>query len=313
MRIPRLNPLTGPLWWRKAVPRDDSDATRFQQGEYITRLLRTPAACAIGKLGTTEMLGLEYLERWLQPPWPAAASWRRPARRLYDCSGLFPIRHDIFLRWAQVYRESLGMLDVVAQWQPGMAYEGVLERQLLTKYSPHAYRAGLSFIHLLLPRAAWLDELPQLRWLVVSPFPKTIHHQLPKLSELGVFSSSCIASLARRAEGTVLVPSPPFAYMVPPRHRDWFEALEEMKTKMEEAKDLFDIALVGAGAWSLPLVAQAKKMGKKGMHLGGSLQLLFGIKGGRYDAWGVYNPQWTRPLSEERPKNFQLMEQGAYW
>lgn len=313
MRIPRLNRLTGPFWWREAVPRDDSDATRRRQEEHIIRLLRSPETCAIGKLGTTEMLGLEYLERWLQPPWPPAASWRRPAQRLYECSGLFPVRRDIFLRWAQIYQESLGTLDVVSQWQPGMAYEGVLEGQLLAKYSPRAFRAGLSFVHLLMPKAPWLDDLPRLRWLVVSPFPKTIRHQLPRLSGLGVYSPSCRESLERRAEDTVLVPSPPFAYMVPPRHRDWFQALEEMKAEMEKAKGSFDIALVGAGAWSLPLVAHAKKVGKKGMHLGGSLQLLFGIKGGRYDGWGVYNGEWIRPLPKETPENFRRMEKGAYW
>lgn len=313
MRLPRLNRLTGPFWRRDAVPRDDSVPTRRRQEDHIAGLLHSHAACAIGKIGTTEMLGLEYLERWLQPPWPPAASWRRPARRLYECSGLFPVRRDIFQGWAQIYRESLGNLDVVSQWQPGMAFEGVLERQLLAKYCPSAFRAGLSFVHLLMPKAPWLDDLTLLRWLVVSPFPKSIRHQLPRLSGLGVYSPSYRESLERRAEDTVLVPSPPFAYMVPPRHRDWFQALEEMKAEMDRAKGSFDIALVGAGAWSLPLVAHAKKMGKKGMHLGGSLQLLFGIKGGRYDGWGIYNGEWIRPLPEETPENCRRMEKGAYW
>ena len=313
MRMPRLNHLTGPFWWRGAVPRDDSEPTRRRQEEHIADLLRSPAACAIGKIGTTEMLGLEYLERWLQPPWPLAASWQRPARRLYECSGLFPVRRDIFQRWAEIYRESLGTLDVVSQWQPGMDYEGVLEGKLLSRYCPRAFRAGLSFVHLLMPKAPWLDELPALRWLVVSPFPKTIRQQLPRLFRLGIYSPSCLEFVEQRANDTVLIPSPPFAYMVPPRHRDWFQALEEMKAEMDRSKGSFDIALVGAGAWSLPLVAHAKKMGKKGMHLGGSLQLLFGIKGGRYDGWGIYNKEWIRPLPEETPENCQLMEKGAYW
>jgi hypothetical protein len=79
-----------------------------------------------------------------------------------------------------------------------------------------------------------------------------------------------------------------------------------------ERKD-FDVALVGAGAWSIPLVAHAKNLGKKGLHLGGQLQLLFGIKGGRWDQVGIYNPFWTRPLADEKPKDFMRMEHGAYW
>jgi len=73
------------------------------------------------------------------------------------------------------------------------------------------------------------------------------------------------------------------------------------------------ILTLGAGAWSLPLVAHAKKLGTKGIHLGGSLQLLFGIKGGRFDSNQIYNESWTRPLPSEVPANFKKMEQGACW
>ena len=99
--------------------------------------------------------------------------------------------------------------------------------------------------------------------------------------------------------------------MVPPRHRDWFETLEDLKSRMEKIE--FDIALVGAGAWSLPLAAHAKAIGKKGIHLGGSLQLMFGIKGGRFDDNKIYNSSWVRPLPQDSPANFRLMEKGAYW
>jgi hypothetical protein len=61
------------------------------------------------------------------------------------------------------------------------------------------------------------------------------------------------------------------------------------------------------------LAAHAKKIGKKAIHLGGTLQLLFGIRGGRFDQAGIYGEKWIRPLPEERPKNFQSMENGAYW
>jgi hypothetical protein len=127
----------------------------------------------------------------------------------------------------------------------------------------------------------------------------------------GIFTEKCRDLLEQRAADTRLIPCPQFSYMVPPVHRDWYHALEEMKSQMENAD--FDIALVGAGAWSLPLVAHAKKLGKKGIHLGGTLQLLFGIKGARFDRGVMYNEHWTRPLPEDRPANCHLMEQGAYW
>ena len=44
----------------------------------------------------------------------------------------------------------------------------------------------------------------------------------------------------------------------------------------------YDVVLIGAGAFSLPLVAHAKRRGKVGIHMGGSLQILFGILGKRW-------------------------------
>jgi hypothetical protein len=99
--------------------------------------------------------------------------------------------------------------------------------------------------------------------------------------------------------------------MVPPVHRDWHEGLADLKRQME-ATD-FEVAVIGAGAWSIPLAAHAKKMGKIGLHLGGDTQLLFGIKGGRWRDIKDFNDFWVRPLVGDRPEDFRLMEGGAYW
>lgn len=312
MQLPRLNRLTGLFWWKRALPRDDSPATLRHQEAEISQRLRSPDPCGIGKIGTTELLGLEFFERWIRPPWPPSASWYRPAKRLYECSGLFPIRRDIFFRWADAYRSSVSALDMIGKWQPGPPhYEGVIENLLIAKYNPTAQQVGTRLLHFLPLRPSWIDHLTKLRWLVIHPFQETIQAQLSQLPKLGVYSESAHPDLVCRARDTSIIACPQLPYMVPPRHRDWFEALDDLKTQMDKAD--FDIALVGAGAWSLPLVAHAKKLGKKGIHLGGSLQLLFGIKGGRYDNEGIYNEAWTRPLPSEVPPDFKKMEQGAYW
>jgi len=311
MRLPRLNHLTGFRWWRHMKPRDDSPEIMVRQNAEISRRLLSPTPCAIGKIGTTELLGLEYFHRWIRPPWPATASWRRPARRLYDCSGVFPVRKDVFYRWAEEYRKSLAALDVVAQWQPGNTFEGILESKIIQSFCPNAFRAGTSLLRILTPKAPWLDQLAGMKWLIVHPFEKTIRSQLPQLCKQGVFSESVKKDLENRSYDARIIPCPQFAYMVPPVHRDWFQTLDEIKLAM--AKLDFDILLVGAGAWSLPLAAHAKSLGRKAIHLGGALQLLFGIKGGRFDTQGVYNENWIRPLPEEIPTHFFKMENGAYW
>ena len=75
----------------------------------------------------------------------------------------------------------------------------------------------------------------------------------------------------------------------------------------------FDIALIGAGAYGFPLGAYAKQLGKQALHIGGALQLYFGIRGAYYDQFGYHNEFWTRPLEEEKPKGFKKVEAGRYW
>ena len=99
------------------------------------------------------------------------------------------------------------------------------------------------------------------------------------------------------------------------RFKNWFESLEYMKDEI--AKKDFDIALIGCGAYGLPLASHVKRLGKIGIHMGGCLQLLFGIKGKRWDKdpkiSKFYNDSWIRPMEVDKPKNYLKVEDGCYW
>ena len=60
----------------------------------------------------------------------------------------------------------------------------------------------------------------------------------------------------------------------------WFDALEWMKREID--KKVFDVALLGCGAYAMPLAAHIKRHGHKAVHMGGVLQFMFGIKVKRY-------------------------------
>lgn len=106
----------------------------------------------------------------------------------------------------------------------------------------------------------------------------------------------------------------------------WFEALGYMKKEVE-CED-FDVCLIGCGAYGFPLAAYVKRMGKQAIHLGGALQLLFGIKGNRWEdpnygvkEWGIpygsysnlINEFWVKPSIEDTPKNAKQVEGACYW
>jgi hypothetical protein len=91
--------------------------------------------------------------------------------------------------------------------------------------------------------------------------------------------------------------------------------LADIKRKIELIN--FDIALIGTGGSSLPLAVHCKQLGKQAIHLGGALQILFGIKGYRWDnkphVSCFYNDHWIRPNGDEIPKDYKLNEEGCYW
>ena len=107
---------------------------------------------------------------------------------------------------------------------------------------------------------------------------------------------------------------------------DWFEALDFMKAEIDKVD--YDICLIGCGAYGFPLAAHVKRMGKKGFHYGGALQLLFGIRGKRWEdpsygvkEWGIpygfysnlMNEHWIRPGTAAMPKNAKVVEGACYW
>ena len=100
------------------------------------------------------------------------------------------------------------------------------------------------------------------------------------------------------------------------RFRNWFEALEYMH--QETQKYDYDIAILGCGAYGFPLAARIKRDGKKAIHMGGATQILFGIKGKRWEHHEVisnlFNEYWIKPSEQETPKRRDRIEDnGCYW
>jgi hypothetical protein len=99
-------------------------------------------------------------------------------------------------------------------------------------------------------------------------------------------------------------------------HSSWLESLEFMKSEISDID--FDIALLGCGGYGMPLASFIKnELNKPSIYIGGGLQILFGIKGDRWDnhedVGKFYNSYWSRPLQTERPDAANSVEGGCYW
>lgn len=98
------------------------------------------------------------------------------------------------------------------------------------------------------------------------------------------------------------------------RFGDWFEACDYLYREI--MKHDFDVALLGCGPFGVPIAGRIKKEGKQAIHMGGAVQLLFGIKGKRWDETAIreyYNDYWVRPGDETKPIESDKLDNNCYW
>ena len=258
--------------------------------DLIKDSIATGTPRAFGKIGETEaqfLLG------------------NRPVESLHIHTGVFP--PEAAGAWATVYLQAIGCLDGAVAWQPS----GV-DARMLVEHNGHA--SVSTRIEDLLPLASldsWHRALGGKRVLVVHPMVHTISYQKSQYSSIWPGASLGILTL-------IQAPYPPMV-SGKAEYLNWFDAFHTMSFNISRYE--FDIAIVGAGAYSLPLLHFIKTaLGKPCVHLGGRLQLLFGILGRRWDkdptakreGYGQHG-RWIRPLDIDVPKNAHLVEKGCYW
>ncbi len=225
----------------------------------------------------------------------------------YHC-GIFPATEQIFLRVAPFYLSQLKYIDILGTWLNG-------EEELFNKFFPQAKLCSLYALDSFLHENPWSQHLAGKKVLVIHPFEKTIKSQYEKRellfedkNVLPAFELKTIKAVQSLYQAKVNADFP---------FRDWFEALDSMFKQIDNTD--FDIAIIGAGAYGLPLASYIKQKGKSAIHLGGTTQLLFGIKGHRWEVEqnGLYtkyfNEHWVRPADEDKVSNYKELESGAYW
>jgi len=162
----------------------------------------------------------------------------------------------------------------------------------------------------------WTRALKGRKVLVVHPFAETIKSQYARREQIFPENQDILPEFDLRVLKAVQTAGGGVSDF-----KTWFEALDYMKHEMDACD--YDICLIGCGAYGFPLAAHAKQMGKQAIHLGGVLQLLFGIKGRRWETEETYlkdfryidyyNDAWVRPSALETPVNSMGVEGNCYW
>jgi len=280
----------------------------------VAKQMLGPQPAGIGKLGTIE-LQLAYFRFKTKNSQENQLVPEQMLVPLTRNAGMFPPTSEVAIKMADELLKSLLHMTCLSPW--GGIPQTLELYSIRARQATHVGLQNLECFHTSNPTLRWTANLkPGTKVLIISPFSKTIQQQVPKLPQIwpGLWAPDLIFK-------TITCPLSYGVQDADTQHfmrlkwTDSLGLLEDLKTQMDNTD--YDVVLVGAGIYSLPLVAHAKQRGKKGIHLGGGTQLFFGIRGGRWDEMKEFQPffneHWTRPAIEERPANFQMVERGCYW
>lgn len=283
----------------------------------IYEALMSDKPCMIARFGSTELtcltnyLGvhsskkevLKYIKGEGNPWW-----WEKSIlNQMQQWSGFFPPSIEKIEEFCELMLEDMKSVDILGSW---LSQEKEFEEQI-----SKAQKVRLVYLEPFWTSTPWTKALKGKKVLVIHPFTETIKEQYLKkdlifpnglLPEFELKTIQAVQSLGG----------------LNTEFSDWFEALNSMKQQIDEID--FDICIIGAGAYGFPLAAHVKRMGKKAFHLGGSSQLLFGIKGKRWetkdygkalnlDYPSMFNKYWIKPGAQEKPKTSDQVEDNCYW
>lgn len=268
----------------------------------IARFGANELSCMVNYQGTQSPHNIIKYTTGKQPAW----WWNKSlANKMILGAGFFPATPVNLAHFSQMMIDDLQSVDILGSW---LSDEKIFSEQLAG-----AKKVQRILLNPFFAKTPWTRVLAGRKVLVIHPFADSIRNQYEKRQLLFVngvlpdFELKIIKAVQSLANEKT-------------QYKDWFEALDVMK-KQIDVED-FDICLIGCGAYGFPLAAHVKRMGKKAVHLGGDLQILFGIKGGRwmrdsynpkYNFVKLVNEHWVSPLEHEIPKEAKKVENGAYW
>lgn len=291
--------------------------------DMIYTQISAKAPCMIARYGGSELFsvtnflgvqkgwkGILDFIRAKQDPW-----WwiSERLRVLSNNAGFFPIEEWAIKQYSELLLSDTKELDILASF---------CSREYLIKDRiEHLPAISLFLLEPWFSKNPWTRYLERKNVLVVHPYAELIEEQYYNHRE-HLFSNPMI--LPKFNLQTVkAIQSSAGAKC---EFNSWFEALEHMKNEID--KHDYEICIIGCGAYGFHLAAHVKRSGKKAIHMGGVTQILFGIKGARWEDpdycipeigipkgfyTQLFNDYWVRPGDIYRPKNAESVEGACYW
>ncbi|MGG7213212.1 hypothetical protein ACQPUY_06285 [Clostridium nigeriense] len=280
----------------KTSYRNENILSEYDGNDLIRQLILSGEPCMIARLGATES---RCIEKWMNHK----DFDKENLENIKQLSGVFPNDSNSIAEFCEVYTEGILDIDVLAVW-------GVTaERNIYKKYCPTAKLINIMSLEPFFYDNPWSSAIRGKKLLILHPFVETIKKQLINKEKL--FKNDEVLPDFKEVSYIKAVQSLGGS----DEYESWLEALKSMCSEIEKID--FDVAIIGTGAYGVPLASYIKSLGKQAILMAGATQLLFGIKGKRWEDRTEYkelfNEYWVRPSSMETPKEKEKVEGGSYW
>ena len=317
-----LRKIYGKLFATKSSTYDRGITDPDKASEQIYNLLASGKPCMIARYGAFELasvvncLGVKNAQhsclKYISGKSPQWWWNKRLMKFMQSNAGFFPSTEENLMKFGEMMVEDSKQLDILGSWLPD-------EKTMITSFNLNLTKVTLLALEPYWSKNPWSRILEGKKVLVIHPFASLIEQQYKEKREILFDDKQVLPKFDLKTIKAVQSLGGDCEYS------DWFEALDSMKKQMD-ATD-YDIALLGCGAYGFPLAAHAKRMGKQAVHLGGALQLLFGIRGKRWDNpdYGIqefgkqntyktlFNDSWVYPSASYIPSNAKQVEGSCYW
>lgn len=213
-----------------------------------------------------------------------------------------------FERYCELMRKSCEAADLVGVWVRIWMSEHYLST---VKSNINRFFCDARAVEPYYYAAPWSYAMKGKKVLVISPFFAEIEKQYKENREKLFQNKKVLPEFELFTLPSVWY----YDRVKDPRFQTWFEACDYL---FEEAMKIeFDVALLGCSAFGFLLAVRFKEAGRQAIQIGGALQILFGIKGKRWDEKeffrNLYNEYWIYPAKPNPKMDVSTLDEGCYW
>ena len=285
-------------WNRKKLRGIEGD----KANEFLKQSLLSDVPIAFIRPGFAEVDDFFYYDETVY--WPPNGIHRREKK----LRGLFD-NDDDYQQYQRNVRKGFSDVDAF------FLYENYQYQYLYKTYFKNIPAVDAGSIIALKHSDPWTKSLAGKKVLILSVFSEKIKEQysriekvFPKYNPWPDFNLVTVQSIWSLPHDSVNS-----------RFKSYFDELKYLFN--ECMKEDFEVALLCCGKFGIELAPMLKREGKKAIQIGGDLQVMFGIKGRRWDeipnfVRKYYNEYWIRASIEETGANeiiAKKCDNGCYW